>query len=61
MTAINLNKEVPCEHICHHVQLLINNFRRDNPDIRECTLVLEIKPITDSQIIEHKPLLEHKT
>lgn len=60
MLAINLNKQSPCEYVCHQVQVLINNFKRDNPSVVECVLVMDIKQITDSNTYNPIPLIEDK-
>jgi len=45
---ITLNKEINCESICAHVQNLVNNFQKSNPNFSNSILVMEIKNIIDS-------------
>lgn len=47
MRAINLNRELPCEYLCHQIQLLINDYKTTNPDVKECLLIMDIQQITD--------------
>lgn len=46
--AFNLNKDLNCEYVCTQIQLLINNFTSNNNDIKNYSLVLELKEIIDS-------------
>lgn len=60
MRAINLNKELPCEYLCHQIQLLINDYKKDNPTQHDCVLVMNIQQIGEANISTPISLLEHK-
>lgn len=60
MRAINLNRELPCEYLCHQIQLLINDHKKENPHAQECVLVMDIKQIEDNNTVSSVPLIEHK-
>lgn len=60
MRAINLNRELPCEYLCHQIQLLINEYKQNNPTVQECVLVMDIKQITEGNTTTSMPLIEHK-
>jgi len=60
MIAINLNKNLSCEHICESIQKLIDSYKKDRHD--DLILVINIKKInyndhTMIPKIEHKPSL----
>ena len=44
-----LNKEnISCDKICHNIQKIINDYK-NNGDLGNSVVVIEIKPIIDSQ------------
>lgn len=60
MRAIKLDKELPCEYICHQLQLLINDHRRSQSDLSECVLIMDIRQIIDDSPHPTVPLIEHQ-
>lgn len=59
MLAIKLDKEIPCEYLCHSIQKLIDSHRNTIPnmDISNSVIVVDIKTIVDSD--NSVPLLTH--
>ena len=59
--SISLNQQnIGCDKICNSIQKLITKYTKDNPDIANSVLVMEIRPIYDSQIICEPLRIEHK-
>ena len=58
MLAIRLDKEIPCDYICHSIQKLIESHMKDNPNLVDSVLVIDIKTIIDCE--NHK-YLPHRT
>lgn len=48
MIGIKLDKTVSCEYLCQKIQSVINDYQKNNI-IAESILVIDIKPLTDSQ------------
>jgi hypothetical protein len=58
MLAIKLDKEIPCDYICHSIQKLIDNYRQNNNiDLSNAVLVVDIKTIIETN--QQIPLLNH--
>ena len=43
---IKLDKNITCEYVCGQVSSLVTSFIKDNGDISEYLLTLDIKPIS---------------
>lgn len=43
---IKLDKQIGCEYVCAQVQALIQDAYKNNSELNECLLTLEIKPIS---------------
>ena len=59
MKAIKLDKNIDCNYICQLLQNLTNEFQMSGANLPESILILDIKPIsqTDDNLI---PKLEYK-
>jgi len=45
---IKLDKQIDCNYICKHIQILINDFSKENIDLSQYLLVCSLKKITDT-------------
>lgn len=61
MLAIKLDKQIPCEFICKQTQDLINAYSKENSNINNSVLVIDIKVITDSPPQAETLMLPDKT
>lgn len=59
MLSFVLNKNIPCEKICHEVSRLIDSYRNQNPDSGDLILNININPIAHTTDI-HIPKIENK-
>lgn len=62
MFCLSLNQpNISCEKICGEIQKLINKYHSENPGMNSNSImVIDIRPIIDSQGDLGPPKLEHK-
>jgi acyl CoA:acetate/3-ketoacid CoA transferase alpha subunit len=58
---IVLNQSIDCNHLCQKISTLINSYQKDNHDIENCLLSIEIKQITEYSEDSLLPKIEFKT
>ena len=59
LASIRIQSDMPCEYICQQIQAALMSYHKNNPDLSDCFLVIDIKKVTnDCDII---PKIEHKT
>lgn len=55
---IALNKDIECESICRQISSLVNKYQKNNIDLSEYILCIELKKSINSTA--HQLNLEHK-
>jgi GTP-binding protein EngB required for normal cell division len=55
MLAVRLDKEIPCDYICHSIQKLIESYMKDSPNLADAVLVVDIKTIIDDDKNKYLP------
>jgi hypothetical protein len=46
--SVSLNKNLDCNDLCGKIQNLINNYSKQNPQLHDTLLRIEVVPINDS-------------
>jgi GTP-binding protein EngB required for normal cell division len=55
MLVVRLDKEIPCDYICHKIQKLIESYMKNSPNLADAVLVIDIKTITDDENHKYLP------
>jgi hypothetical protein len=59
ITAIKIESQMNCEYICQTIHRAILQYQKNNPDLTDSMIIIDIKkPISDN---DHIPKLEHNT
>lgn len=58
LTCIKLQPNMPCEQICYHAQQALTKYQKENIDMTDTILIIDIKKITDGDSLI--PKIEHK-
>lgn len=59
ITTIKIQTQMDCNYICHRVHQAILNYQRDNPDLTDTIVVIDIKKPYNNH--DHIPKIEYKS
>lgn len=58
IVSIKLQPEMQCEYICHRIHEAVTKYQKENPDLSNSLLVIDIKKTHDDD--SYIPKLEYK-
>jgi len=59
IATIKIQPQMNCEYICHRIQEAILKYQKDNPDLTDSILIIDIQKPNDSEPLI--PRLEYDT
>ena len=59
LACIKVQQNIQCEYICHQLQLALAKYQKNNPDIKDLYITVDIRTVKDDDSLI--PKLEHKT